>query len=187
MLGGLNGKVGKPGSEPEVDQTLETLQDYTSALFDSVRNLSHELHPAVLEHLGLVAALRRHCSDIERLHHLRVTFSAGDNLQLQPDLALCLFRVAQETLTNSVRHGNARTIRVSLTTTAERVELNVVDDGVGFVASERTKSGLGLRSIHERVRFMRGSVSVDSRPGEGTNVLVRIPIGTAHNELVSGS
>ena len=176
MLSDLNNKVGKPGSEPEVDQTLETLQDSTSALVDSVRNLSHKLHPAVLEHLGLVVALRRHCSDIERLHHLSVTFSAGDNLRLQPDLALCLFRVAQETLTNSVRHGNARTIRVSLTTTADSVELNVVDDGVGFVAGERTKSGLGLRSIHERVRFMRGSVSVDSRPGEGTKVLVRIPI-----------
>ena len=187
MLSGLNDKVGKPGSEPEVDQTLATLQDCTSALFDSVRNLSHELHPAVLEHLGLVAALRRHCSDIERLHHLSVTFSAGDDLRLQPDLELCLFRVAQETLTNAVRHGNARTIRVSLTTTADRVELNVVDDGVGFVAGERTKSGLGLRSIHERVRFMRGSVSVDSRPGEGTNVLVRIPIDTAPNELVRGS
>ena len=187
MLSDLNNKVGKPGSEPEVDQTLETLQDSTSALVDSVRNLSHKLHPAVLEHLGLVVALRRHCSDIERLHHLSVTFSAGDNLRLQPDLALCLFRVAQETLTNSVRHGNARTIRVSLTTTADSVELDVVDDGVGFVAGERTKSGLGLRSIHERVRFMRGSVSVDSRPGEGTKVLVRIPIGTANNELVRGS
>jgi len=180
MLSGLNDKVGKPGSEPEVDQTLETLQDSTSALFDSVRNLSHKLHPAVLEHLGLVTALRRHCSDIERIHHLSVTFSAGDDLRFQPDLALCLFRVAQETLTNAVRHGNARTIRVSLTTTADRVELNVVDDGVGFVAGERTKSGLGLRSIHERVRFMRGSVSVDSRPGEGTKVLVRIPISAAH-------
>jgi signal transduction histidine kinase len=184
MLNGLDGKVGKPGSEPEVDQTLATLQGCTSALFDSVRNLSHELHPAVLEHLGLVAALRRHCSDIDRLHPLNVTFSAGDNIQLQPDLALCLFRVAQETLTNAVRHGHARTIRVSLTTTADIVELNVVDDGVGFVAGERTRSGLGLRSIHERVRFMRGNVSVDSRPGQGTNVLVRIPIGAAHNEPV---
>ena len=187
MLSDLDNTVGKRGSGPGVDQTLESLRDCTSALFDSVRNLSHELHPAVLEHLGLVAALRRHCSDIERLHQLSVTFSAVDNLRLEPDLALCLFRVAQETLTNSVRHGNARTIRVSLTATADRVELNVVDDGVGFVASERTRSGLGLRSIHERVRFMRGNVSVDSRPGEGTKVLVRIPIGTAHNELVRGS
>ena len=73
---------------------------------------------------------------------------------------------------------------MGLTTTADGVELNVVDDGVGFVASERTKSGLGLRSIHERVRFMRGSISVDSRPGQGTKVLVRIPIGAAHNEPV---
>jgi two-component system sensor histidine kinase UhpB len=184
MLSGLNDKVGKPGSEPEVDQSLATLQTCTAALFDSVRNLSHELHPAVLEHLGLVAALRRHCSDIDRLHQVSVTFSAGDNIQLQPDLALCLFRVAQETLTNAVRHGHAHTIRVSLTTTADEVELHVADDGVGFVAGERTRSGLGLRSIHERVRFMRGSVSVDSRPGQGTKVLVRIPIDAADNELV---
>src|SRR6185436_16642838 len=116
-----------------------------------------------------------------------VTFSAADDVRLQPDLALCLFRVAQETLTNSVRHGNARAIRVSLTTTADLVELDVVDDGVGFVASERTKSGLGLRSIHERVRFMRGSVSVDSQPGGGTKVLVRIPIDAAHDERVRRS
>ena len=68
-------------------------------------------------------------------------------------------------------------------TTAESVELNVVDDGVGFVAGERTSDGLGLRSIHERVRFLQGHVSVDSRPGEGTKVLVRIPIGAARNKL----
>jgi signal transduction histidine kinase len=177
MLSGLKSKVGKSGSEPEIDHTVRTLQDRTSTLAESVRNLSHELHPAVLEHTGLVATLRRHCSDIERLHDLSVRFNAGDNLEwLRPDLALCLFRVAQETLTNAVRHGDAHTICVSLTTTADSVELNVVDDGVGFVASERTRSGLGLRSIDERVRFMQGSVSVDSRPGEGTKVLVRIPI-----------
>jgi signal transduction histidine kinase len=72
-------------------------------------------------------------------------------------------------------------------TSAESVELKVVDDGVGFAASERTRSGLGLRSIHERVRFMHGHVSVDSRHGEGTKVLVRIPIGAAQNKLVSDS
>ena len=113
-----------------------------------------------------------------------MTFNPGDGLDsLDSDVALCLFRVVQEALTNVVRHARARKTCVSLTTTAESVELNVVDDGVGFVAGEGTRSGLGLRSIHERVRFMRGSVSVDSRPGEGTKVLVRIPIGAAHNEL----
>jgi signal transduction histidine kinase len=183
MLDGLNSKVGKPASDPEIDHTFTTLHDITSGLFDSLRNLSHELHPSVLEHVGLAAALRRHCSDIERLHHLSVTFSAGNDVGLKPDLALCLFRVTQETLTNAVRHGSARTIRVSLTTTTDRVELYVEDDGVGFVVSERARSGLGLRSIQERVRFMRGSVNVDSQPGEGTKVLVRIPIAAVQSDV----
>ena len=138
----------------------------------------------MLEYLGLTATLRGHCADIERHHQVTVTFNPGDGLDsLDSDVALCLFRVVQEALTNVLRHARARKTSVSLTTTAESVELNIVDDGVGFVAGERTRSGLGLRSIHERVRFMRGSVSVDSRPGEGTKVLVRIPIGAAHNEL----
>jgi signal transduction histidine kinase len=179
MLNGLNTKVGMRASDPEIDHSFKTLRDLTAELFDSVRNLSHELHPSVLEHLSLAAALGRHCSDIERLHQVSVTFGAENNFRLKPDLALCLFRVTQETLANAVRHGAARNIRVSLTTTADSVELIVVDDGVGFVVSERARTGLGLRSIQERVRFMRGTVNVDSHPGEGTKVLVRIPVVAA--------
>ena len=182
IVSGLKRKVGKPGVESEVEQTFATLQERTAAAATAVRNLSHELHPGVLKHAGLTATLRGHCADIERHHQVTVTFNPGDGLDsLDSDVALCLFRVVQEALTNALRHARARTICVSLMTTAESVELNVVDDGVGFVASERTRSGLGLRSIHERVRFMQGNVSVDSRPGEGTKVLVRIPIGAAQN------
>ena len=188
IVNGLKRQVATTGVAPEVEQTFATLQERTAAAATTVRNLSHELHPGVLQYLGLTATLRSHCADIERLHQVTVTFNPGDGLDsLDSDVALCLFRVAQEALTNVVRHARARKTCVSLTTTAESVELNVVDDGVGFVAGERTRSGLGLRSIHERVRFMRGSVSVDSRPGEGTKVLVRIPIGAAHNELVRDS
>ena len=184
----LKRKVGKPGVESEVEQTFATLQERTAAAATAVRNLSHELHPSVLKHAGLTATLRSHCADIERHHQVTVTFNPGDGLDsLDPDVALCLFRVVQEALTNVLRHARARTTCVSLMITAESVELNVVDDGVGFAASERTRSGLGLRSIHERVRFMQGNVSVDSRPGEGTKVLVRIPIGAAQNKLVRGS
>ena len=180
IVSGLKRKVGKPGVESEVEQTFATLQERTAAAATAVRNLSHELHPGVLKHAGLTATLRGHCADIERHHQVTVTFNPGDGLDsLDSDVALCLFRVVQEALTNVLRHARARTICVSLMTTAESVELNVVDDGVGFVASERTRSGLGLRSIHERVRFMQGHVSVDSRPGEGTKVLVRIPIGVS--------
>jgi len=176
FVSGLKRRVGKSGFESEVEQAFATLQERTATVATAVRNLSHELHPGVLKHAGLTATLRGHCADIERQHQVTVTFNAGDGLDsLDSDVALCLFRVVQESLTNVVRHAGARTACVSVMTTTAGVELNVVDDGVGFVASERTRSGLGLRSIHERVRFMQGHVRVDSRPGEGTKVLVRIP------------
>ena len=168
-----------------MDRTVTTLQDRTIALAQSVRNLSHELHPSVLEHVGLVATLRRHCADVEELHHLEVSFSARDNLDsLTPAVALCLFRVAQEALGNAARHARASTIRVELMTTHEGVELRVVDNGIGFVASERAGSGLGLRSIDERVRLTKGSVTIESRPGHGTDLLVRIPLAASQVELV---
>jgi two-component system sensor histidine kinase UhpB len=180
IVSGLRRKVRKRGVDSEVEQTFATLQERTAAAATAVRDLSHELHPSALQHAGLTATLRGRCTDIERHHQVTVTFDPGDGLDsLHSDVALCLFRVVQEALTNVLRHARARTIYVSLMTTAGSVELNVVDDGIGFVASERTRSGLGLRSIHERVRFMQGNVTVDSRPGEGTTVLVRIPIGAA--------
>jgi len=175
-LSGLKSKVGKPGAEREIDATIATLQESTSTLADSVRNLSHQLHPNVLEHVGLVATLRRHCADVEANHNLKVVFSAGDPLDpLSPEVALCLFRVAQEGLTNVVRHAQASTIHVQLSLTKEGIELRVEDDGIGFVVSDRTGGGLGLRSMDERVRLSRGHFRVDSQPGSGTTLLVRIP------------
>ena len=147
-----------------------------SALARSVRSLSHELHPSVLEHAGLVMTLRRHCAELAHHHRLEIAFSAEDNLDaLAPDAALCLFRVAQEALTNIVRHSEAQRIGVQLTSTPDAVQMRVADDGVGFVVSERTRSGLGLRSIDERARLANGHVTVESLPGQGTTLTVRIP------------
>jgi signal transduction histidine kinase len=177
MLSGLRRLVGRPGAWSDVDRTVTTLQDRTSSLAQSIRNLSHELHPSVLQHAGLAATLRRHCADVEELHHLEVVFTAGDNCDwLSPEVALCLFRVAREAITNAVRHARARQIRVELLTTNEGVELHVVDDGVGFDTNKYAGRGLGLRSIDERVRLARGHVTVESRPGHGTNLVVRIPV-----------
>ena len=184
MLSGLRRKVDKRGADPDIDRTVTTLQDRTSALAQSLRNLSHELHPSVLQHAGLVATLRSHCAGVEEHHRLTVKFSGDDHLDsLSPEVSLCLFRVVQEALTNSVRHARARTIRVQLMSNDEDVELSVIDDGIGFDASERSGSGLGLRSIDERVRLAGGTVTVESRPGQGTTLRVRIPIAAAQAEL----
>ena len=88
-----------------------------------------------------------------------------------------------ELCANAVRHAHARSIGVQLTAKNESIELRVDDDGIGFVASARMGSGLGLRSIDERVRLARGHVSVESRPGLGTNLPVTIPQPAAHAEL----
>jgi two-component system sensor histidine kinase UhpB len=185
IVSGLKRKIGKPGAEAEVEQSFATLLERTAGAATAVRNLSHELHPGVLKHVGLTATLRGFCADSERHHQVTVTFNPGEGLDSLPsDVTLCVFRVMQEAVTNALRHAGARTIRVSVMTTADSVELNVVDDGVGFAAGERTRSGLGLRSIHERVRFLQGHVSVESRPGKGTSVLVRIPIGAAPDKPV---
>jgi two-component system sensor histidine kinase UhpB len=188
MLSGLKRKVVKPDSQPEVEGAIATLQERTSALAEAIRSLSHELHPSVLQHAGLAEALRRHCAEVEAHHHITVSFRGGDHLDsLQPDVALCLFRVAQEALTNAVRHARPRTILVLLTATHQGVELRVEDDGIGFVASDRLESGLGLRSIDERVRLVGGHVKMESRPGRGTTLLVRVPLPASPAELRSVS
>jgi signal transduction histidine kinase len=102
-------------------------------------------------------------------------------------VALCLYRVTQEALTNVVRHACAAVVLVELMQTGTGIELRVIDDGIGFVASERSGSGLGLRSIDERVRLTQGRVTLESWPGQGTNLLVRIPLAAAEGALAHES
>ncbi len=186
MLSGLKRKVGRPELLLDVEQTVATLQSRTRELADAIRNLSHQLHPSLLQYASLIATLQRHCADIEQHYRLKVSFTARDELaELNPDVALCLFRVAQEALTNATRHARARTILVQLAAIDGGVELRIVDDGVGFVAGERTPIGLGLRSIDERVRLVGGIVQLESQPGHGTSLLVRVPLEGPSKSMTS--
>ncbi len=148
MLSGETSADQRTGAEPAIDQTVGTLVERNLAVAASVRNISHQLHSEMLKHSGLVSTLRRHCAEIAQHHHLNVSFDAsGDADSLSPDAVLCLFRVAQEALTNVVRHARARQVVVELAATPDHVDLRIADDGVGFVADDPTGRGLGLRSI----------------------------------------
>ena len=174
MLSAVKRRLGR-ASRSEIRQQVSDLVERTQALSDAVRNISHELHPSVLTHAGLVPTLRSHCADIERNHQVIVSFSAPRDLEpLSADVALSLFRIAQEALTNAVRHAGARTILVQLVPAPGSIELTIADDGVGFEI-ERSGRGLGLKSIDERVRLVRGSVRLESQPGQGTRLFVRVP------------
>jgi two-component system sensor histidine kinase UhpB len=109
-----------------------------------------------------------------------VGFKTGGDLEhIQSDVALCLFRIAQEALRNGAVYGEARRLEVSIARSADHIELTVTDDGRGFdlEAVRRDGSGLGLVSMEERAHVVGGDLQIITRPGQGTTILVRIPAG----------
>lgn len=160
-----------------VQERILSIQRRTATLAESLRLISHGLHPSVLQHIGLVAALESQCAEIERQHHVRVTFSADGEIEpASGSVALSIFRIAQEALGNAAKHGHARHATVSLAREDADFALCVADDGGGFdVVAARRNGGLGLVSMEERARFVHGKVSIRSQPGAGTLVVVRIP------------
>ena len=162
---------------PDVQKTLTSIQRRTADMAEQLRLLSHGLHSSVLNHVGLVAALESHCDDVERLHDLDVTLNVeGSMEQLSPAVALSLFRITQEAIQNTIRHGRARSVLVSVTRSNGHLTLRVTDDGIGFEVAEKSgNGGLGLVSIDERARLVQGHAVVRSAKGQGTSVEVEVP------------
>lgn len=166
-----------PGDSPQRAE-LQGIGGGLAELGEDLRRLSHDLHPAALEHRGLAAALRDHCGEIERRHGLRVELSldgAGD--PFPPEAALGLYRIVQEALANSVRHAEARTAAVSLRVASGKALLTVTDDGRGFdPGTARSAGGLGLPGLEERARGLGGRCRIASAPGAGTRIEVIAPL-----------
>lgn len=157
---------------------LEAASGSLAALGVDLRRLSHDLHPAALERLGLSEALRDHCAEVERRSGVTVELELDDTLgPWPPELALGFFRVAQEALANVARHSQARTVRVALRPANGQARLTVEDDGIGFdLAQVRSDGGLGLVSITERAELLGGEAHITSAAGTGTLVEVRVPV-----------
>ena len=165
-----------PSDLTERHVEVNGLQQKATALSEAVRHLSHGLHPTVLKHLGLVAALKGLCAEFESLKTIEVVFHADDRLtDIPEDVALCLYRVAQEALHNAVRHAHAHRVEVSLAVVEKELELRIADDGRGFDRAEQRR-GLGLSSIDERVRLVTGRMEIRSEKGRGTELRVRAPL-----------
>jgi signal transduction histidine kinase len=165
-----------------VQMALSSLHARTASVAENLRLLSHDLHPSVLQHLGLVAALEAHCAEVDRHHDIQVSFSAeGEVDPFVPAVALSLFRITQEALRNAARHGHARHATVALLRQDRTLTLTIADDGEGFdLESARHNGGLGLISIEERARLVDGRVTIRSEPTKGTTIDVRVPIRHGH-------
>jgi PAS domain S-box-containing protein len=160
------------------DHRLQELVAHVREISSEIHNLSHKLHPAKLDQLGLLAAVRAFCRESSERWGIRVEF-VHDHVptDLPPDIALCLYRVLQESLQNVVRHSGAQKAQAELKMKARTIQLALTDSGKGFdVAHARQNGGLGLVSMEERVRLVRGSFAMHSKPGEGTRVQVTIPL-----------
>jgi signal transduction histidine kinase len=165
-------------ADPQTQQVLEDLDREMGKTFDGIRRLSHDLHPATLRLLGLAPALRAHCNEVAKRHSVAVQVSSAEGVgTVDPDVAVCFFRIAQEALRNAVAHGGARHLTVTLDRSGDQLDLVVTDDGRGFDvgAVHGSGSGLGLVTMEERVNLVGGDISIVSEPGRGTTVRVRGP------------
>jgi signal transduction histidine kinase len=159
----------------------EDLGRQLSEVQEIIHNLSHELHATPLRHLGLSRAVRGYCREVAGLHGVEVTVGEnGEFAAVDQDVSLCLFRVLQESLRNAVRHSGVRQFAVELWSEADAVSLSVRDTGTGFnLATALTGSGFGLISMQERLKLVKGKLTIDSTPGRGTVISARVPCNGA--------
>ena len=162
---------------PDTQQALAQLSTDIGSALDGVRRLSHDLHPATLRLLGLVPALRAHCEEVAKRSAVEVQFSGGDIGDVHPDVAVCLFRIAQESLRNGIMHGHATHLSVRLSREDDQLQLEVLDDGRGFDigAVQSRAKGLGLVMMEERASLVGGRTEIVSEAGRGTTVHVVAP------------
>ena len=161
----------------ELDQVYAQLDSLTG----QIRQLSHELHPAVLEHLGLVKALRNHVDELSNEEQMAVKFSADVQTDPVPaEIAVCIYRVALEALRNVSIHSGASSADVMLREVDHCLVLEVADSGKGFdVDKLRHGTGLGLASSEERVKLLHGSLEIRSVSNYGTRVTARVPLANS--------
>jgi signal transduction histidine kinase len=174
---------------PTIEETrarLGELRGITAALLYEVRRLARGLRPSVLDDLGLAAALERYAADYTHAHGIAVDVVAPELAltRLPAEVETALYRIAQETLTNVLKHAAAKAVSLVVRRESSGVHLTVEDDGRGFDSDALLQApgwasagkSLGLLDIRERAALLNGAVTLESRPGSGTTVHVYIPL-----------
>jgi signal transduction histidine kinase len=163
------------GRRSPAREGLRRIQRDAARLSQDAQALSRELHPSIVEDLGLAAAADALCTGVAHREKTAIRFlQSGADDALPRDRAVCLYRVLQEGLRNATRHARATQVTVTLDFGERDASLRVEDDGVGFEAGKAGR-GLGLSSMRERVALVEGQLRLHSRPGEGTEVVARVP------------
>ena len=175
-----------PEKEMGARRLAKELHQEVTALASHVQGISHTLHSSKLDLLGLAAAAGAFCREVSSRSGMTVEFT-HENVPatLRPDIAINLFRVLQEALSNAAKHSGASRCYVSLQGTDGQLQLTVRDEGKGFdPEAALATSGLGLVSMQERLTLVRGNVAVESKVGAGATVRATVPLATSRPDAV---
>ena len=167
-----------PDKCAETVHAVAQMKDQLIKVSEDVHTISRQLHPTILDDLGLVRAIESECAAIMRRHPVGIVFRKEHVPdEISDDIALCLYRVMQEGLKNIATHSQAKNCEILLTGNDQSLCLTVSDDGIGFDPFEvRKQPGLGLSSMRERVQLIQGDFTIRSRPGKGTVITVCVPL-----------
>jgi PAS domain S-box-containing protein len=171
------------GLSAEGSLHIQAFRERLSEVASDVQAISHRLHSSKLEYLGLTSAIRSFCKELSQRQKVEIKFTC-DSIPgtLPQEVSLCLFRVAQEALLNCVKHSGVRKFDVDLREVGEQIQLTVSDSGVGFdLATMANNPGLGLISMNERIRLIKGTISIRSEPMKGTRVQVHAPVSASES------
>jgi PAS domain S-box-containing protein len=165
-------------SATKIRQRTEELFKRTTEISSDIQLLSHDLHSSSLDYLGLVPAMRSFCAEFAKHQKVEVDFGHSNvPSSLSPEVALGLFRVLQEGLHNAVKHSGVRKFEARLMGVPGGIQLSIRDSGKGLdLEAAMSGHGLGLISMRERVKLLKGTISIVSKPKHGTEITVRIPV-----------
>jgi PAS domain S-box-containing protein len=160
-----------------VRRRLRELKERITNISTDIHAVAHDLHSSKLEYLGVAAGMKSWCREFAERRKLEVDCRHGVRSALPSEIGLCLFRVLQQAVDNAAKHSGVNRIEVQLHEESGEVHLIVSDSGKGFdVEAVKQGKGLGLTSMRERVRLVKGTIAIASRPMGGTTIHVRVPI-----------
>jgi PAS domain S-box-containing protein len=172
----------------QISEQVRHAQERITQIAKDVQGLSHRLHSSKLEYLGLATAAHSFCRELSEQSKVEIQFShSGIPRTLPKEVSLCLFRVLQEALQNAVKHSGVRSFAVNLDGEEGAIELTVSDAGAGFEEQEAfTRHGLGMISMRERLKLVKGELSVKSKPGAGTAIHAWVPLKADRYRAMAG-
>jgi two-component system, NarL family, sensor kinase len=161
----------------DTNPLIETTKNQVSHALKDLRNISHVLNSEYVNRIGLEESIKKELDYLSSYHNLNFKFSFDADIDnLPPGNELMVFRIAQEALTNIIKHANASIITITISEDDHNFTMTIVDNGVGFIDSDERARGIGLLTMQQRAKVMNGSLQIASTKQSGTRLALTIPI-----------